>query len=256
MHLNHLISESALKKRKQLYIRPDKETGGRTIRRYFNDLVVGRATCINGLYVVQLAPKHQYIAHASTTAKRQISQADRESMIPTIAKGDEGYNDQNDVDSDDSGIHQIDQQVEGGVETEAAEPKEKISYTAVACSSYAHIQPAPPEPHPKAPYKIKIPRMLKEAPQSPEASHGRQILTVEMTQHKKAKTHRFVKRPKEHYTGIKRYKIKDDIEQGRIKLHHILGVEQPADGLTKAYQRTPMRRLRRISVLPKSPRPD
>jgi hypothetical protein len=140
------------------------------------------------------------------------------------------------------------------VETEAAEPKEKISYTAVACSSYAHIQPAPPEPHPKAPYKIKIPRTLKEAPQSPEASHGRQILTVEMTQHK-TKTHRFVKRPKERHTNIKLCKIKD-IEQGRIELHHMPGVDQPADGLMKAYQRTPMRRLRRMSVLPKSPRPD
>ena len=57
-------------------------------------------------------------------------------------------------------------------------------------------------------------------------------MTVEMTQHKKAKTHRFVKRPKGRYADIKRYKIKDDIEQGRIKL---LGIDQPADGLMKAY---------------------
>jgi hypothetical protein len=33
---------------------------------------------------------------------------DRESIILTIAKGNEGYNDQNDVDSNDSGVHQID----------------------------------------------------------------------------------------------------------------------------------------------------
>ena len=141
-------------------------------------------------------------------------------MIPTIAKGD-----QDDVDSDDRGVYWIDQQLEGCVETEAAWTK--VSYTAVACSSYAHIQPTPPEPHLKAPYKIKIPRMLKEPLRSPEAPCWRQTLTVEMTQHKKAKTHRFVKRPK----------------------------EQPADGLTKAYQRTPMRRLKRVSVPPKSPGP-
>ena len=83
-------------------------------------------------------------------------------MIPTIGKGD----DQDDVDSDDSGVYRIDQQLEGGVETATTEPK-KVSYTAVACSSYAHIQPTPLEPHPefypKAPHKIKIPRMLKEA---------------------------------------------------------------------------------------------
>ena len=52
-----LLSESALKKRKKLYIRPDKKIGGRTIRRYTNNLVVGRATCKNGLYVVQQASK-------------------------------------------------------------------------------------------------------------------------------------------------------------------------------------------------------
>ena len=34
-----LLLESALKKRKQLYIGPDKETGGRTILRYSNNLV-------------------------------------------------------------------------------------------------------------------------------------------------------------------------------------------------------------------------
>lgn len=266
-----LLSESSLEKRKQLYIGPDKETGGRTILRYSDDLVVGRATCKNGLYVVRRASKPQYIAHAST-AKRQISRptstakettkalrafekadqqstansllAGRENMIPTIAKGDEGYNHQDDVDSDDSGVYRIDQQLEGGVETEAARPK-KVSYTAVAFSSYAHIQPTPPEPHPKAPYKIKIPRTLKEAPQSPEAPRWRKTLTVEMTQHKKAKTHRFGKRPKEHHADIKLRKVKD-IEQG---------VDQPADGLTKAYQRTPIRRSKKVSVPPKSPGP-
>jgi hypothetical protein len=52
-----LLSESALKRRKQLYIGPDKEIGGRTFRRYLDDLVVGRATYTNGLYVIQLALK-------------------------------------------------------------------------------------------------------------------------------------------------------------------------------------------------------
>ena len=47
-----LILELAFKKRKQLYIGPDKEISSRTIRRYLDDLVVGRATYINGLYVV------------------------------------------------------------------------------------------------------------------------------------------------------------------------------------------------------------
>ena len=47
-----LLLESALKKRKKLYIRPNKKIGGRTIRRYSNDLVVGRATYKNGLYIV------------------------------------------------------------------------------------------------------------------------------------------------------------------------------------------------------------
>jgi len=249
-----LLSELALEKRKQLYIGPDKETGGRTIRRYSDDLVVGRATCEDGLYVIRLAPKPQYIAHAST-AKRQISQtapttketarqltansllAGRENIIPTIVKGDKGYNDQDDANSDDSGVYQIDQQLEGGVETKAARPK-KVSYTAVACSSYAHMQPTPPESHPEAPRKIKIPRMLKE---SPEAPHWRQAMTVEMTQHKKAKTHQFVKRPKERHADIKLRKIKD-IEPS---------MDQPADGSTKAYQRTPMRHTRRVPVSPK-----
>ena len=47
-----LLSESSLEKRKKLYIGPDKEIGGRTVRRYSDDLVVGRATCKNGLYAV------------------------------------------------------------------------------------------------------------------------------------------------------------------------------------------------------------
>ena len=47
-----LLLELALKKCKQLYIRPNKETGSRTFWRYLNDLVVGRATYINGLYVI------------------------------------------------------------------------------------------------------------------------------------------------------------------------------------------------------------
>ena len=135
---------------------------------------------------------------------------DKGSMIPTIAKGGQ------DVDSDDRGVYQIDQRLEGGVETEAADLK-KVSYTAVAFSSYVYIQPTPPEPHPKAPYKIKIPRMLKEPLRSPEAPHWRQTLN-EMSQHKKAKTHRYVKRPKDYYADIK---LRKDIEQGRIKLHHI-----------------------------------
>ena len=104
------------------------------------------------------------------------------------------------------------------METEAAEPK-KVSYMAVACLSYAHIQPTPLEPHLKALYKIKIPRILKEPLQSPEAPHWRQTLTVKMTQHKKAKTHQFIKGPKEYYADIK---LRKDNERGRIKLHHIL----------------------------------
>ena len=52
-----LLSESSLKKRKKLYIGSNKEIGGRTIRRYSNNLVVGRATCKNGLYVVRQALK-------------------------------------------------------------------------------------------------------------------------------------------------------------------------------------------------------
>ena len=47
-----LLSESSLEKRKKVYIGPDKETGGRTILRYSDDLIVGRATCKTGLYVV------------------------------------------------------------------------------------------------------------------------------------------------------------------------------------------------------------
>ena len=47
-----LLSESALKKRKKLYIGPNKEISGRTIRRYSDDLVVGRVTYKNELYVV------------------------------------------------------------------------------------------------------------------------------------------------------------------------------------------------------------
>ena len=137
------------------------------------------------------------------------------------------------------------------METEATKPK-KVSYTAVALSSYAHIQPTPPEPYPKAPHKIKIPRILKEAPQSPEAPRWRQTLTVEMTQHKKAKTHQFVKRPKEHHADIK---LRKDIKRGRIKLRRIPGVDQPVDGLTKAYQRTPIRQSKKVSVPPKSPGP-
>ena len=53
-------------------------------------------------------------------------------MILTIAKGDQ------DVDSDDRGVYQIDQRLEGGVEIETADLK-KVSYTAVAFSSYAYI---------------------------------------------------------------------------------------------------------------------
>ena len=52
-----LLLELALKKRKQLYIGPNKEIGGRTFQRYLDDLVVGRATYINGLYVIRLALK-------------------------------------------------------------------------------------------------------------------------------------------------------------------------------------------------------
>ena len=101
------------------------------------------------------------------------------------------------------------------METEAADPK-KVSYTAVAFSSYAYIQSTPPEPHLKATYKIKIPRILKEPLQSPDAPYWRQTLN-EMSQHKKAKTYRYVKRPK-NYADIKLCK---DIEQDRIKLHYI-----------------------------------
>ena len=39
---------------------------------------------------------------------------------------------------------------------------------------------------------------------------------------------------KERHADIKLCKIKDNIKQGRIKLHYILGVDQPADSLIKA----------------------
>jgi len=52
-----LLLKLALKKYKQLYIGPDKETGGYTIWRYLDDLIVGKATCMNGLYVIRLALK-------------------------------------------------------------------------------------------------------------------------------------------------------------------------------------------------------
>ena len=79
----------------------------------------------------------------------------RESIIPIIIKGNKDYNDQEDINTNNNRVHQIKQQLEGGVETEAARPK--VSYMAVACSSYAPMQPTPPEPHLKALYKIKIP---------------------------------------------------------------------------------------------------
>ena len=47
-----LLLESAFKKRKQLYIRPNKEIGSRMIWRYLDNFIVGRVTCINGLYMV------------------------------------------------------------------------------------------------------------------------------------------------------------------------------------------------------------
>ena len=47
-----LLLELALKKYKQLYIRPNKEIGSRIFWRYLDNLVVGRATYINGLYVI------------------------------------------------------------------------------------------------------------------------------------------------------------------------------------------------------------
>jgi hypothetical protein len=68
------------------------------------------------------------------------------------------------------------------VEAETTKPKElpagvnthsqkKVSYIAIAFSSYMHMQPAPPKPHLEALYKIKIPQTMKEALQSPEAPH-------------------------------------------------------------------------------------
>jgi len=47
-----LLLELSLKKYKQLYIRPNKEISGRIIWRYLDNFVVGRATYINGLYIV------------------------------------------------------------------------------------------------------------------------------------------------------------------------------------------------------------
>jgi hypothetical protein len=47
-----LLLELALKKRKQLYIGPNKKIGSYIIWKYLDNLVVGRATYINGLYVV------------------------------------------------------------------------------------------------------------------------------------------------------------------------------------------------------------
>ena len=121
-------------------------------------------------------------------------------MTPTIAKSDEEYDDQEDINSDDNGVYQINQQLEGGMETEAPNPEElyagvntcgrkKVSHMAIAFLSYMHMQPAPLEPHPEASRKIKIPQMIKEALQSPEAPHWRQALTVKITQHQKAKTY-------------------------------------------------------------------
>jgi len=47
-----LLLKLAFKKYKKFYIGPNKETSGRMILRYSNDLVVGRATYKNSLYVV------------------------------------------------------------------------------------------------------------------------------------------------------------------------------------------------------------
>ena len=60
-------------------------------------------------------------------------------MILTIAKGDKGYNNQNNFNFNDNGIHQIDQQLEEGVEIKAAKLKEKVFYIAVTYSSYVYI---------------------------------------------------------------------------------------------------------------------
>ena len=44
----------------------------------------------------------------------------RESIIPLIAKSDnKDYNNQDNIDLDDNGVYQINQQLKGGVETEA-----------------------------------------------------------------------------------------------------------------------------------------
>ena len=47
-----LLLELAFKKCKQLYIRPNKETGSYIIQRHSNNLIVGKATCINNLYII------------------------------------------------------------------------------------------------------------------------------------------------------------------------------------------------------------
>ena len=39
---------------------------------------------------------------------------------------------------------------------------------------------------------------------------------------------------KKHYADIKLCKIKDNIEQSKIKLHYIPGIDQPANSLIKA----------------------
>ena len=78
--------------------------------------------------------------------------AGRESIIPTITKSnDEDYNNQDDVNSDNNRVYQINQQLKGGVETEAAKPEElpirvttrsqkkKVSHIAIAFSSCVQI---------------------------------------------------------------------------------------------------------------------
>ena len=51
-----LLLELAFEKYRQLYIRPDKGIDSYIIQKYSNNLIVSRATCKNGLYIVQLAP--------------------------------------------------------------------------------------------------------------------------------------------------------------------------------------------------------
>jgi hypothetical protein len=53
--LYKLLLELAFEKHKQLYIRPNKGTGSYIIQKYSDNLIVGKATCKNGLYIVQLA---------------------------------------------------------------------------------------------------------------------------------------------------------------------------------------------------------